>query len=339
MVEGVGAAALRRALCRARWAEGPEWEIGLYISDVELSLYDHEYSPVSGVSLILDPDESLVVDVQTFMRDYPEDDPDLDLKMRRLLAPLLLRYRAEFVSLAVSDHYVTSPWLVEIRIRPSVRGRTVGDLLDLGQAIEDLVEAAEGHGPGLVRESVRDLLRGGRPDILLGQPEGPWLDVKQQCYDLASPHGKIALAQAVARFANAETGGLVVIGMSTKAVPGGEIIKAVTAVSADGVVVRRHAQVIADRLFPPPDLMTVEAVTLPTGGQLILIDVPPQPEELKPFLVHGAIVDGKVEGAFISIVRRRGEDSIPITGQAIHSTLAAGRALLRRGVLPDEGSA
>ena len=67
---------------------------------------------------------------------------------------------------------------------------------------------------------------------------------------------------------------------------------------------------------------------------LVLLDIPPQPEELKPFLVHGAIVDGRVEGAFISIVRRRGESSIPITAPMIHSTLAAGRALLRGGELP-----
>lgn len=66
---------------------------------------------------------------------------------------------------------------------------------------------------------------------------------------------------------------------------------------------------------------------------MILIDIPPQPEELKPFLVHGAIVNGAVEGAFISIVRRRGESSIPTTASMIHSTLAAGRALLRRGEL------
>jgi hypothetical protein len=69
---------------------------------------------------------------------------------------------------------------------------------------------------------------------------------------------------------------------------------------------------------------------------LILIDVPPQPEELKPFLVHGAVVDGKAEGEFISIVRRQGDETIPITAKAIHSTLAAGLALLRRGELPPD---
>ena len=71
-----------------------------------------------------------------------------------------------------------------------------------------------------------------------------------------------------------------------------------------------------------------------SGQGLVVVAVPAQEEELKPFLVHGAMVSGKIQGAYISIVRRSGEDSIPITAQQIHSTLAAGRALLRRGELP-----
>jgi hypothetical protein len=71
---------------------------------------------------------------------------------------------------------------------------------------------------------------------------------------------------------------------------------------------------------------------------LLVLHLPPQVEELKPFLVHGAIVDGRTEGAFISIVRRRGESSIPVTAAAVHASLAAGRALLRRGQLPPEQS-
>jgi hypothetical protein len=83
----------------------------------------------------------------------------------------------------------------------------------------------------------------------------------------------------------------------------------------------------------------VEAVTATPGGEpaIILVLVPPQPEELKPFLVTGAIVGDRVEGAFISIVRRRGEHSIPISAPAIHASLAAGRALLRFGVASEHG--
>jgi hypothetical protein len=41
----------------------------------------------------------------------------------------------------------------------------------------------------------------------------------------------------------------------------------------------------------------VFAVDAPEGSNLLVVHIPPQPEELKPFLVHGAIVGGKVEGA------------------------------------------
>ena len=78
----------------------------------------------------------------------------------------------------------------------------------------------------------------------------------------------------------------------------------------------------------------VEVIEL-EGGDLFLIEVPPQPEELQPFLVQGAIVDGETHGAFVSIVRRRDDESVATSAAAIHSTLAAGRALLRRGEIPE----
>jgi len=121
--------------------------------------------------------------------------------------------------------------------------------------------------------------------------------------------------------------------MTTRKVGSGEIINGITPVNIDGKTARRYRQVIENRVFPFPEGLSVETVAF-DHGHLILITFPPQPEELKPFLVHGAIVDGKVESAFISIVKRSGEDSIPISASQIHSTLAAGRALLRRGVLP-----
>lgn len=94
-------------------------------------------------------------------------------------------------------------------------------------------------------------------------------------------------------------------------------------------------QAIEKRSFPFPTGLRIDTVETGPGEGLVVMSVPPQPEELKPFLVHRAIVGGKIQGAYISIVRRSGEDSIPITAQQIHSTLAAGRALLPRGQFPD----
>ncbi|MEV0537093.1 ATP-binding protein, partial [Kitasatospora sp. NPDC050463] len=187
----------------------------------------------------------------------------------------------------------------------------------------------------LSRETTLDLLRSGNAQVLIGQEEGPWLDVKADHYNLQSQHGKISIAQAVSRFANAEHGGIVVVGMRGKKVPGGEVISGICPVPVDGRTLRQYQDAIEKQLYPPPDLLDIEVVPA-DGGSLVILHIPPQPEELKPFLVHGAVVDGRVEGAFISIVRRRGESSIPITAPAIHATLAAGRALLRRGELPKE---
>lgn len=161
------------------------------------------------------------------------------------------------------------------------------------------------------------------------------LGVKSQRYDLTTAQGQISLAQAVTRFCNAEEGGLVIVGMKTKTIAEGDEIRALSPMPPDRKALKRYQQIIEQRVFPPPDNLSIEIVSMPEGI-LVLIDIPPQPEELKPFLVHGAIVDGRHEGMFISIVRRRGESSIPTTAAAIHSTIAAGRALLRRGELPPD---
>ena len=82
-------------------------------------------------------------------------------------------------------------------------------------------------------------------------------------------------------------------------------------------------------MFPPVEGLRVEALADQHDGQLLCLFIPRQPEELKPFLVQGVIVGEKVEGAFISIVRRRGEHSIAVSPAALHAQIAAGRALLR----------
>lgn len=157
--------------------------------------------------------------------------------------------------------------------------------------------------------------------------------MKRQHYDLATAGGKIALAKDVASFANGEHGGLVAVGLEAKKVPGGEVVRAVTPVPADRGMLRTYQSALELHLFPPPDDLAIETVEV-DGGMLLLVHLPPQPEDLKPFLVHGATVDGRTEGAFISVVRRRGDMTLSTTAPALHATLAAGRALLRRGVLP-----
>ena len=318
---------LQRAFRRsAIWG----YEERLILSEVDEAFFD-ENDPVavSPVSFELH-DGALTLDVSFLVDDYDDEDQHRDL-VARTLRPLLQRHRLMLLEAWLDGHYVAPPWLWHARIGLHTHGWILAALFQVGEDVIALMDAMT--SGQLTRTTTADLVRGGQARVLIGQPEGPWLDVKRQHYDLSSDHGQISLAQAVTRFCNAETGGLVVVGMNTKKVPGGEEIRGLCPLPQDNRMVRRYQQTLEKRVFPPPDHLTIEAVDM-GNEMLMLIDVPPQPEELKPFLVHGAIVDGRIEGAFISIVRRRGETAIPITAPMIHSMLAAGRALLRRGELP-----
>lgn len=266
-----------------------------------------------------------------FLDEWPDDDDEVALEhaIRNLIAPLLSARSSSLHSVEV-DHAWSGPELIAVRIRLQIpwRGHTLDRLFTIGEEVLWLCEAFGARD--ITRESVTHFVRGGHAKLLIGQSEGHWLDAKSQEYDLTDTRGKVGLAQAVARFANAEEGGLIVVGAKTKKTPGGEVIREVR-----GVVPRqndtqaRYLDVLDQHLYPPVSGIKIDLVPAEDERTLIAIDVPPQADEHKPFLVHGAILtDEKTEGVFISIVQRRGEGSIPITAPMIHSTIAAGRAFL-----------
>lgn len=258
------------------------------------------------------------------------DEEEVVESVVRLVTPFLTATKCKLERIE-ADEWATAPDAVALRMRIAVpwRGRTIGDLYNVGEDVLVLCEAfASGE---LNRATVGDVVRGGGAHLLVDQPEGNWLDAKAEEYDLTSTRGKVSLAQAVARFANAEDGGLIVIGAKAKKIPGGEVIRQVKGVvPRQEDTVARYQRVLDQHLYPPVFGLRIDLVPKGDGFALILLDVPPQPEELKPFLVHGAILaSGDTEGSFISVVQRRGEGSIPITAPMIHASLAAGRALLR----------
>jgi hypothetical protein len=330
---------LQAALRRSHAAEYQEWEPeAIRISYGDAGDYNEDAIFTHSTSFKLH-NGVLTVSISYFDSD---DDRDPRQLICGTLEPLLRPNGMTIVSADIPRYGWGLDDHVDVSIGFSTRGRTLRDLDDIGEAAEALIEALD--GGELTRLTAGDLIRGAHANVLIGQPEGHWLDVKNQHYDLhrragkinLAQSGKIKLAQSVSRFCNSEDGGLVLVGMTTKPIPDGEEIRDLRPVPRNKRMLRLYQQALEDHLHPPPDNLSIEAVDVGDDGMLILIDVPPQPEELKPFLVHGAVVDGKVEGAFISIVRRRGEGSIPITAPMIHSTLAAGRALLRCGELPPD---
>lgn len=319
---------LRDALqaCRANYSSS---HAGAAITELPASEWDED-DPLAPVGFELD-DAGLRL-VLMHIAAWPDDGDGSKVTagLERLLGPFVSRHRASVALIEVQDEWSSRDGVgVCVCLDVQWRGMTCADMYDIGLQARLLMDT---FAAGAVdRSTVADLIRGGAAEVLVGQPEGNWLDAKSQEYDLTTPAGRISLAEAVAKFCNAEAGGLIVIGAKTRVHADGETITHV-----DGVVPRhkntvtRYRDVLNKNLYPP--VFGLEVALVPTSGDrsLVVVDVPPQPEELKPFLVHGAIAaDRKVHGEYIGIVQRRGDGSMHITAPMIHSMLAAGRALLR----------
>jgi hypothetical protein len=316
-------ASLRRAVWSATtrmWGEDHD-PVGIWVTDTPPEDFDEDYSPASPIAFEVGPREFLV-EVTAFVWD-----PTLDEReVAKIVRPLLSRRRCRLVEVDVEGSPTQTWW--RVRFAPPVRGRTVAEAYQYGGDVLALLEAVE--GGGLSPPSCADLIRGGRADLLIGVRESSWLEAKSVTYPLSSQEEKIRLAQDVAKFANAEEGGLLVVGLRTRKGPQGDVIRGVSPIPLSRLNVRRYRAVIDRRVFPPVEGLQVEVVEMDPDSGMLLVTVPPQPDELKPFLVHGAIVGDRADGASISIVRRRGEDSIPVTAPGIHAMLAAGKGVMRR---------
>lgn len=289
---------------------------------------DLEYLTWSGVSFSLHED-ALCLEAETFL-EYPEPLP-ISSTARSRIRPLLERKRLKEIEVNEDLDDSGNFWHVSIKVTFNARGRTISSLVSDAADLQALIEACPGQ---LTPSTLCDLIRSGHAEALLGQAENRWLEVKRQHYDLNSEYGKIRLAQTVAQFANTESGGVVVVGLESKKRDGLDTINAVTPMPHDRNIRRKYVQIINTRVYPPIEQLNVETVPVP-NGDLLLIEIPPQVEELKPFFVHGAIIGDQTLGTFISIVQRGDEEVVSSHPAAIHSMLAVGRAFLRRGELPD----
>lgn len=295
---------------------------------------DHDLSGfgVTPVQFEFGANNNLTLHLMHFVDEWEDDDEVLRQRVEAALAPLLERSGLDLVKAEYDPYHATVvPYQLNTHLGVRLRGQDLHTLYAAGEDACALLRAVFEGNAG--RSEVADLLRGGHASALIGQYENNWLEAKRQHYDLQTIDGKVSLALAVARFANSPDGGLVVVGLTTKSRAGGDEIRAVSPMPRDSRMKWRYLQALRQHLYPPPVRLQVEPITSGSGTEIYLVDIPPQPEELKPFLVSGALVGSKIRGSFVGIVSRHGDITIPTTAAEIHATLAAGRALLRRGVL------
>jgi len=222
---------------------------------------------------------------------------------------------------AIHVGVVKTAW--EIDFIAFIRGRTVDEVLRAANSLTDVLTRESEYE--ISQATALALLRAGKHDWMMNYPENEWFEAKSKLWNLSDIAGKVELAQDVARFANAR-GGLIVVGASTKRLDGTDTVNRIQGVKR--IAQKRQIQAIVDhRVVPTVQGLEVFVVDVSNQRVLYVICVPDQAAGHWPFLVHGSIVDGKVEGKFFSIVQRRGEESIVIDAKTVHGWIARGRSL------------
>jgi hypothetical protein len=143
-------------------------------------------------------------------------DEEFERSIDDLVSPLLKHAGAVCRVSLIFEHMVT----VMVRFE-SMRDRSVGDLIDLGDHVRALLLAVRSGQPD---EAVAlNLVLAGHALTLVGQPESRWLDAKRQLWDLATAAGKAEAAKDLAAMANAQ-GGMILIPARTSVESGREVI-------------------------------------------------------------------------------------------------------------------
>ncbi|MBL6277216.1 hypothetical protein JMF97_13715 [Micromonospora fiedleri] len=207
---------------------------------------------------------------------------------------------------------------------------TVGQMVALSAIFESLIsnDSIAPSSPG----GAFALVVSGMPDALLGQPESRWLEVKRKGYGLENDRQKHELAVDLAALANCDDGGLIVIGLSTSKGAGGQdIISAANGCAVGSLIVDQYSEVAKNRVVPAIEGLDIRVIGH-KGKHFLAALIPPQPEQFKPFLVRGGILNGdRVSGAAFTIPHRVGSEKWNVSAEAVHSQLVAARIALRKG--------
>lgn len=250
--------------------------------------------------------------------------------LRSLLAPLLSSYRCNDLDIH-EDTYDPNGFVAAFTL--PTRLKTVEQALHIAEHATALLQDSV-LGP-LTRQRTVELSKAGFVQTLIGRVEGPWFDGKGIPYRLKEVPQKWELAKDVASFANADDGGVIVIGAKTESQRGRDVVVEIKDVPLTLIDAESYRKCIRARVHPHIVGLEIRTMERAPGRGVAIIHVPPQADDLKPFVVRGVLRRGRIETSFVSIPIRDGEGTAIAHAGEIHQLLAAGRAALERRSLPD----
>ena len=173
-------------------------------------------------------------------------------------------------------------------------------------------------------EGARAALRAGRPADLLGLAECGWLDVKAGVYQLDDPAKALELAKDVAAFANTGTGGMILVGYSTRKEHDREILEEIRPVIRALVDLDRYRKLIRERVIPRPRGFSVDFIHTDADSGILVIDVPVQPVALLPYVVPGPAMAAGPSRLSVAVPVREADATAWLPQTEIQRLLAAG---------------
>jgi hypothetical protein len=254
--------------------------------------------------------------------------PDLG----RLVAPILSRHRASWAGMWSDDDQ--GPGIVVfVTARLTGKGRSMAELYDLDTDLQSFLGAVGGDSR-LSARTAADLVKGGLVRLLLGQPEGLWLDAKRDPHAIrggasADPQ-KWELAKDVVAFANTGADSLILFGVQTANSGAGDVLDSLHAFELTSMNADAVRAILRERVTPDLPNVEVGVVESQNGYGYGYIFIPAQPAELLPFIVSGVLIGGRYYGTHLSIPVRSTEHTAYTDASALHSMLAAGRVALRQ---------
>jgi hypothetical protein len=316
VLERAGMTSLREALVRYEFSWG-SLHGNVHVTGEREDEIDDE-SQVDEISLVFDDGRLLA---QAFIAVETQPDEQVILS---LAAPLLARNRASIVEIV--SHEEKWGWAVWLTLEVPIRRKSVGDALRLADLIYGAIVGA--YPAEFDFASAAAVIRARHPELLVGVFESEWLDAKRSPYRLDEKGDQYELAKDVASFAN-QRGGLILIGAKTKRRREGDEIHAINGCrlpEADPVALR---SVIQRRIYPRVERVSIDRIPLssPDAG-VVMIEIPPQQESQKPFLVSGTKSGSRLSELGFTHAVREGESTVAPRIEVVHQLIRAGKAAL-----------
>lgn len=206
-------------------------------------------------------------------------------ELAELVAPLLAQHHARWRSSWVNEE---RNYFLGRMISAELAGdrRSLRVLAELGAELQEFCDSVSGYGD-LNVSAARNLIATGRIRLLLGQPEGSWLDAKGAPYNMRSGAEKWEIAKHVAAFASSGQDAIILIGATTERTPNGDVLRAARPFDLKEMDAPAVHVAIRDRIVPLIPDLDVGVVEVRDGFGYGWIRIPAQPPELRPFLVAG----------------------------------------------------